>query len=394
MNGPPDVTQPHLVYLISEDWYFWSHRLHLARAAMAAGYRVSLVTRTSSYQKKIESEGIRVISFACPRRSIDPFSNLRIVSRLARILRELQPDLVHNVALKNVVLGTLAARLAGVPHVVNAFAGLGYVFAAKGWKAALGRTAIRTILRGCFMGLRAPVIVQNTDDERELVESGIVRQEDICLIRGAGVDIELFHPVPEPAQPSIVVMACRMLWSKGVQQFVDAAQLLRSKGCKSRFVLVGRTDTDNPDHVPESQLRAWQRDGVIEWWEHQSDMQTVFSQAQLVCLPSFYGEGLPKVLLEAAACGRAIITTDIRGCREICRPGINGWLIPIKESKALAEAIDVALSQPEVRQTYGQGGRRLVEEEFTSTLIAEQTIRLYQRLVPVTDNLVTRRKAA
>jgi glycosyltransferase involved in cell wall biosynthesis len=368
-----------LIFLVTEDWYFCSHRLPPARAALAAGFEVVVATRVNRHGPAIVAEGFRLMPIGLRRRSWNPLRELATVFEIARIYLRERPDVVHHVALKPTLYGTLAARIAGVPGVVNALAGLGIVFSSRTRKARLLRQFVRAAFRILLATKRALLIVQNPEDAAQ-VSGAIVRADRVRLIRGSGVDIARFVPTPEPQGTPTIVLASRMLWDKGVGEFVAAAKRLRSRGIGARFALIGDSDDENPTAIPESQLREWQESGIVEWRGHVVDMPAVFAGANVVCLPSAYGEGVPKVLLEAAACARAIVATDAPGCREIVRPGETGFLVPLRDAEALAAAIETLVGDPDLRARMGRNGRRLVEAEFSDTLVAEQTLAVYREL--------------
>ncbi|MDP1536303.1 MAG: glycosyltransferase family 4 protein, partial [Burkholderiales bacterium] len=290
-----------LLFVVTEDWYFVSHRLPLAVAAQAAGYDVAVATRAGQQADVIRDAGIRLIPFALSRRGGNP---LREVIALWRLYRREQPDLVHHVALKPVMFGALAAWLARVPAQVNAVAGMGWLFTSSDRIVRLVRPALRWVLARLLDRPHSLTIVQNPEDQA-LLERSSVSAARLRLIRGAGVDARLFKPGLPPAEPVCVVLAARMLWDKGVGEFVEAARMLTETGVKARFVLVGEPDPANPASVPESTLRAWQGQHGVEWWGRRDDMPAVLQAAHIACLPS-YREGLPKSLLEAAACGLPI----------------------------------------------------------------------------------------
>jgi len=387
------MTTKRLLFLISEDWYFWSHRLSLARAAVAAGYEVALATRVSRYQAAIEQEGIRVFPLQWfERASTMPGRELATIVELLRIYRTFRPDIAHHVALKPVIYGALVARLTGVPAIVSALAGLGFVFQSKSRTARILRPLVASAMRFTLNPRKGCVIVQNEADRRALIEQGLAAQERIEIIRGSGVDLAQFVATPEPEGLPIVVLPARMLWDKGVGEFVEAARILRAGGVRARFVLVGQPDRQNPHSVARSQLQAWVHEGAVEWWGLRLDMPAVLSHSSVVCLPSYH-EGLPKVLLEAAACARPIVATDIPGCREIAHPGENALLVPVGQAQALADAIQALLADPQLRRDYGAAGRRIVEQQFTDQMVAQQTLTLYGRLGAQSAHLGSARSA-
>lgn len=375
------MSQPRLLFLVSEDWYFWSHRVQVAREAQAAGYEVFVATREGRFSEQIRAAGFRLLPITVSRGAAGPFRELSTVRELVRLYRQCRPDIVHHVAVKNILLGTLAARIARVPAIVNAFAGLGHLFTADGVKTRVMRSVLRTVLRWTLNIPQMRAIVQNVEDGEELVQAGIVQPEQVKLIRGAGVCTTTFQPQAPSAGPPVVLVAARMLWSKGVGQFVEAAQQLKARGHQARFVLVGRVDEANPNHIPRAQLAKWRQQNDVEWWDHQEDMPKVLSAADVVCLPTYYGEGLPRVLLEAAACAKPLVTTDTRGCHDICRDQINGFLIPPRNVKSLVEALEKLLINPTLRSRMGAAGRSIVMQEFSDDQVVQQTLDVYESLM-------------
>lgn len=374
------VRSPKVLFLVTEDWYFWSHRLPLALAAMDAGYRVAVATRVREHGDRIMEAGCDLLPLRWRRRG-GLFSQLRAVHEVVECYRAWRPDIVHHVALKPVVLGSMAARLAGVSHVVNAIAGFGYVFASDSRRAKMLRPILRGALRLSLTGEHTRIIVQNPDDREVLLHERLVRADRVVLIRGSGVDLQAFVPTPFAPGPVVVLFAGRMLWEKGVGEFVQAAGKLQAEHTTTRFVLVGAPDPDNPNSVSEDTLREWHAQGMIEWWGPHTDMPVVMSRSHIVCLPSSYGEGIPKVLLEAAAAGRPIVTTDAPGCREIVRNQENGILVPPRDVEALAQALGGLIRDDGLRQRYGAAGRMLVEEGFGVQDVVQQTLAVYQELL-------------
>lgn len=367
--------KPRLLFFIAEDYYYWSHRRALALAALAAGYEVVLVTRVGGMQSRIEADGVRVIPLAISRGGMNPLRDLRMLVRLVRIYREECPALVHHVAIKPVIYGSFAARVAGVPNIVNALGGLGFAFISRTWRGRGLRQVVRLLLRAALR--RGVLILQNRDDVSLLRRERLIDGDRIRLVRGSGVDLDRFRPAPAlPAGPPVVVLTARMLWDKGIGEFVAAARRLRENGNAARFVLVGGRDDENPRGIDAATLLQWQREGVVEWWGHRDDMTAVFSQATIACLPS-YREGLPKALLEAAACGLPLVASDVPGCREVVRQGENGLLVPARDDEALARALGELLSNPAKRQTFAKASRALAEGEFGEQAIVSRILAIY-----------------
>lgn len=376
------MRRPRLLFLVTEDWYFASHRLHLARAAVAAGYQVAVATRLSTQAERLRAAGIEVIPFELARRAGNPLAEAWALSRL---LRRWRPDILHNVALKPAVVGSLAALLAGVPAVVNAVSGLGYMFINRSLRARVLRPLVVAAFRLLLGRRRCRLIVQNVDDQAFFQESGMVPAASIALIRGAGVDVRHFRPAPEPPGPPVAALVARLLWDKGVGELVEAARLLKAEGVPLRVALVGQPDPHNPRSIPEETVRAWQAEGVIEWWGHRDDIAAVWAEAAIAVLPS-YREGLPKALLEAAACGRPLVTTDVPGCREMVADDDNGLLVPARDAGALAGALRRLADDATLRRRLGGRARARAVDEFSETVVAEQTMALYRQMVEASCN--------
>ena len=375
-NGRHQVSKPHLMMLVTEDFYFRSHRLELARAARDAGMKVSIVTLAQDNGKWINDEGFNYfpIPFVKGRSRRQPLREMAAIVKLAHLYRRERPNIVHHVALMPIIYGSWAARLARIPAVLNAFAGLGSTCIADGWRWKIVRAALKASLRNSC------VVIQNTDDCEQLIRERIITRDQAVIIRGVGVDLSAFSPVAEVNGIPVIIQACRMLRDKGVHEFVQAARLLKKQGIPGRCVLVGRIVPDNPSRISENQVRAWEREGVIEWWGHRDDMATVLASAHVVVLPS-YREGLPKILLEACASGRAVIATAVPGCREIVRDGENGFLVPAKDPDALAKAMMVLLENPVLRMRMGSRGREIIEREFSAGQISRETLAVYGELL-------------
>ncbi len=371
-----------IIYLVTEDWYFCSHRLPIARAARAAGLEVVVATRVNAHADSITQEGFRLIPLQMRRRSKNPLRELAAVLEIINIYRRERPDLVHHVAMKPVLYGSLAARLVGVSVVINALAGLGFVFSSDRWKAKLLKPWIRFAFRLLFNQGRGKVILQNPDDQRLLTESDVIPLDHSVLIRGSGVDVLRFRAFSEPEDsPIVVALVARMLLDKGVVEFVEAARLLMQQGVLFKAILVGEPDPENPESISEDQLRSWQTEGIVEWWGQRSDIPAVWAQSHIAVLPTTYGEGLPMTLLEAAACARPIIATDVPGCREIVQHESNGLLVPVKDPIALAYAIEQLVTNKELRYTMGRKGRELVQREFSESIVVCKTLDLYRSML-------------
>jgi glycosyltransferase involved in cell wall biosynthesis len=374
--------RPKLLYLVSEDWYFVSHRLSLAFTAKEAGFDVSVATRVTHHGDDIRDAGLNLIPISLARSSLNPLHEARTISELSAVFAREKPDVVHNVALKPVIYGAWTARRAGGAAIVNALMGLGWVFSSDSPKARALRPFVRYALRRALSAPGTRTIVQNADDAKLLADQQLAPRDSIRLIRGSGINPAEYATEDATVGVPLVVLPARLLIAKGVREFIAAAALLKAEGVKARFALVGEPDTDNPAAVPREELLDAVLAGNVEHWGWREDMAQVFSEASLVCLPS-YREGLPKALIEAAASARAIVATDVPGCREIVRPGENGWLVPPRDVAALTTALRQAIAQPGLCAEYGQRGRHMAEREFPLETVIKETLSVYGELVSV-----------
>lgn len=372
--------RPRLLFLITEDWYFWSHRLDLARAAAQAGFDVSIATRVTNHGERVQGEGFRLFPISLVRQSRNPFVEFTAVLELIRLYRRERPAIVHHVALKPILYGSLAAWISGTPVVVNAFAGLGYAFTDKTRRGSMAHMCLRRALKILVRLSKSVVILQNKDDRDLLSEEGVIELQQTRIIPGSGVDTKTFDVRRLAEEVPVVMLASRMLWDKGIGEFVEASRRLKQKGVSVRCVLVGRCDEHNPAAIEPTQIRGWVQEGVVEWWEHRDEMPSTLASATIVVLPS-YREGLPKVLLEAAACGKPLIATDVPGCRDIVTHGVNGLLVPVRDSDALTTAIDSLLCDSSLRAAMGEAGREVVIRAFSVEKVVGQVVDLYRELL-------------
>jgi glycosyltransferase involved in cell wall biosynthesis len=378
---PKGTTFVKILFLVTNDWYFWSHRLALAREIRDAGAEVLVMARLNEHKAALEAEGFRVIPWlSMSARSVNPIREARAVWEVFVAYRRFRPDLAHHIALKPALYGGLAAILLGRIPCVQTIAGLGYLFTDPPRKMIWLRWLVILSLWIIQRFGKVKTIFQNPDDRDFFVSASVLRATDAVLIRGSGIDLRTFAPLPEPNGIPVVSLPSRMLWDKGIGEFIAAAEQLRRRGIKARFALAGRVDHTSPGSVSEEQLRSWTRNGSVEWWGYAEDIRAVLSRSNLVCLPS-YREGLPKVLLEACACQRAVVTTDSPGCRESVRHGENGLLVPPRDASALAEAIRLLVENTALRARMAKRGREIVEQEFAESLVIRQTLVLYRDLL-------------
>jgi glycosyltransferase involved in cell wall biosynthesis len=375
------AARPKILFVVAEDWYFWSHRRPIAKAALQKGYDVFVATRVGDCGEKIIKAGFRLIPLRLNRSSYSLFHEFRTVAELRSIYRQVKPDIVHQIALKPILYGSMAALGDGRMQVINAFAGLGYLVSSPTFKARAFKQVLWKMFRFLLNRPNSFLLLQNREDRDLLVAEIGVPPDKTTIIRGSGVDVNDFQAAAEPPGVPVVLLSSRMLWIKGISDFVEAAKLLRVRGVNARFVLAGDTDHGSPGAIPREQLQEWQNTGAVEWWGHQQSMSRLLQESTLVCLPSHGGEGVPKALIEAAASERAIVATDVPGCRDIVRHGTNGLLVPPKNPAALADAIAQLLNDAPLRAEMGRLGREMVVNEFSEEKVIQQTLTLYGKLL-------------
>lgn len=372
--------RPKLLFFVSVDWFFCSHFLSRAVAARNAGFDVLVLTHVAEHRHVIEAAGLRLIPLEIDRRTLNPVAGLITLFRILRVFRTERPEILHHVALKPILLGSLAAHFCRSSKVLNAVVGGGYLFTSKKIAIRYLRPLFKAALRLLVNANGAKVVFENPDDLNTFVIEGYVRRQDAVLIRGAGVDPRHYRHVSSVTAVPIVLLAARLLWDKGIGEFVEAARILRKEGVKARFVVVGGVDPGNRASIDKDTLGVWRNEGVVELWGFRTDMPEVLAQASIACLPS-YREGLPKVLLEAMATGLPCVTTDVPGCREAVRHGDNGLLVPARDPRALAQALDKLIQDSSMRERMGARGRERVEKEFSSDLVIRETLALYQKML-------------
>jgi len=328
-----------------------------------------------SYHARLEKQGLRWKCFPFSRQGKNPLQELDTLRRLRKVYQAEKPDIVHHFTIKCVLYGSIAGRICGIPRIVNAIPGLGYIFSRGGESADLLQRLVKMIYRHALRG--TTVIFQNPDDQAFFIREKLVMAEQSHLIRGSGVDLERFTPQPETAGDPVVMLPSRMLWSKGIREFIEAGRILRSSGCRARFILAGAGDPGNPEAVPQSQLEAWHAQGDAEWWGWTDDTPSLYHRAHIVCLPSTYGEGVPRSLVEACASGRPVVATDMPGCREVVLDGENGFLVKPRDIQGLADALRRLVDDPLLRRKMGDRGRLLAAQEFSQQKVIDETIKLY-----------------
>ena len=374
----PSRAKPVLAYLVTEDWYFLSHRLPMALEAQRAGYEVHVITNVNEDARGIEALGFQLHALVWRRGSLNPNDFLSIIRAVRRIYHSIDPDLVHHVALQPTIVGSLSATGLGCVRL-NALAGLGFAFTSDTPKAKAARLILRALLKYVLGHSRAAVLVQNPDD-RAAVRSLGIGDEKIFIIPGSGVETDKLTPLPEPSGPVTAAFVGRLLDDKGVRTLVQAHKILARRGQSVRLLIAGDPDPANPVSIPPAEIATWGERAGIVLLGHVMDIREVWKAAHIAVLPS-RREGLPKRLLEAAACGRPIVATDVPGCREIARRDVNALLVPPDDAEALANAIGRLAGDAGLRHKFGEAGRRLVEKEFSAERIGRETVALYDRLI-------------
>lgn len=371
---------PKLLFVVNNPDFFVSHRLEIGKAAHRQGYEVHLAGPASDGMRKLEQLGIHTHLIPVDRANHGAFAQFQFMCAALRICRQLQPDICHMITLKTFLVAGFAARLAKVPVRIGSVSGLGFLFISNSRRIRLFRFLLRPIFRWVMANNSTRIIFQNETDRQLMMQFVGVRKENTIMIHGSGVDLSSFLYLEEPEGLPVVVMASRLLIDKGVMEYLSAARGLKQAGVNARFILAGEPDPVNPATVLPEQLQEYIDDGSVEWIGHCDDIARLFAHAHIIVLPS-YREGFPKVLIEAAACGRAIVTTDVPGCRDAVVSDKTAILVPVRTISPLAEAIRKLIDQPDLRKTMGNEGRKLAESSFDVHTVARQHIDLYQSLL-------------
>lgn len=369
-----------IVYLITEGSFFESHFLDRAIAAYNEGFKIFLVTSVSGLHLNIPEDKITIIPIKFSRSGLNPISDLITLKEILLIYRKLKPDILHQIALKPIVYGSVAAFFAKIDaKIVNAPVGMGFVFTSKSIKALILKPLVNLLLK-MTLGLRGAVVIfENPDDLKSAVSKKMVSNKNSLLIKGAGVDVSQFVPRESRNPIPVVTMVARMLVDKGVVEFIEAARIVNRDTTIALFNLVGDVDHSNPGSLSTDYLRAHSGSNGLNWVGFCENIADIYAGSDIACLPS-YREGLPKSLIEAAACGLPIVTTDTIGCREVVLHGVNGFLVPIKSAASLAEAILYLISNCDLRAKMGHESRRRAVSEFSSGIVVSRTLEVYKQL--------------
>jgi glycosyltransferase involved in cell wall biosynthesis len=375
-----------VVLFANTDWYLYNFRLSLARKLRDEGFEVILLSPDGEYGSKLQELGFRWRPIPMDRRSLNPLRELALVMWLARFLSRERPDIVHGFTIKSAVYGSFASKLAGVPARVNAVAGMGYVFTSRDLKARLLRPVVRRVMRSALNGRGSALVLQNPDDVALFEHAGIVDPSSIRLIKGSGVNLARFTVRPDTEtdvqRPLRILLAARLLWDKGIAEYIDAARALRLESRSVKFLLAGLPDEGNPASVDRTVVESWVKEELVEWLGHVSDMPKLLSEIDVMVLPS-YREGLPKALIEAAACGLPLITTNAPGCREVVsKTGVDGLAVPVRDSGALTDAIRLLDDDRALARRLGLAAREKALKEFDERIVIEKTLAVYRELMP------------
>ena len=374
------MSNKKLFIVVNVDWFFLSHRLPIALEAKNRGYDVTILAiEEEGKGEEIRSHGLKFIPLPSSRGGKNILSELKLIWFLYKTYKKEQPDIVHHVAIKPVLYGSIASKYTGIKKVVNAVSGFGSTFINPN-KFSPTYQIVKNLYRFSFSNKRLNVIAQNEDDIKQLLALGPLNRAQVHLIKGSGVDLNDFAITEEPSgKPIKAVLLSRMLWDKGVGEFVEAAKLLKKKYQDDvEFILAGKVDPENASCISKEQLLKWNQEGNVNWIGFQSDVVSLYKNSHIAVLPS-YREGLPKSLLEAMAIGRPVITTDAPGCRVVVKEGVNGYLVKLKDVDTLAEAMDKLIGDKALRQKMGMEGRKYAEEEFSIEMVLEKTFEIYEQ---------------
>lgn len=373
------LKSPRLLFVLTEDWFFCSHFIERARKARDSGYQVAVAAREGNHREIIQKEGLEFIHIPLTRKSLNPVTEFFLLIYIFRVYRKFQPDIVHQIGAKPILYGTVAAYFAGIRAIVNAPIGMGFIFSSDIFLARLLRPFVKLAYKFSINPKRSKVIFENHEDCDLFINWGAVRLQDAVIIPGAGVDLTIFNPFAPPNDIPTILLMARMLVDKGINEFVSAARLLRSKGIQARFLLAGSPDSGNPTSISMESLEGWHLEGCIEYLGWQENVSQLLMTADVVCLPS-YREGLPKSLIEACACGLPIVTTDTVGCREVVSDGENGFLVPVKSVEPLADALEKLIKDSSLRCRMGALGRIRAERLYDTQKISSSTLEVYSEL--------------
>jgi len=364
-----------ILLFANTDWYLYNFRLSLAKELRSHGHEVILLSPPGDFQERLQTNGFQWIPFPLSRQGVNPFSELQTIWRLVQLYRTIKPDVVHHFTIKPVIYGSLAAHFLRVPGIINSITGLGHLFIDPALLTRLLRGLAKMLYRISLR--RTQIIFENPEDRDIFIQNKLLQPGQAHLILGTGVDVDKFHPTSKNNAIPLVLFSSRLLATKGLIEFIEAARILNQKGIKARFAVAGTPDPGNPASIPQGQLDAWKQEALVEWWGWQDDMPSALAKTDIFCLPS-YREGVPNALLEACASSLPIVTTDVPGCRDVVKHEVNGLLVPVQNAIVLADALETLILNPEMRQKMGQVGRELAVNLFSQTKVNKETLAVYQ----------------
>jgi glycosyltransferase involved in cell wall biosynthesis len=369
---------PKIILFANTDWYLYNFRLSLAKELRNQGHEVILLSPPGNFQERLKTQGFSWIPFPLSRQGTNPFNELKTLWRLIRVYQQIRPDIVHHFTIKPVIYGSLAAHVLGVSGIINSITGLGHLFIDPSLTTRILLGLAKWLYR--YSLRRTQVIFENPEDRSTFIQNKFIQPEQAHLILGTGVDVEKFQPTETINAMPLVLFSSRLLVTKGLVEFMDAIRILKQKGLKARFAVAGTPDPGNPASIHQGQLDTWKQEALAEWWGWQDDMPSTLAQTDIFCLPS-YREGVPNALLEACASGVPIVTTNVPGCRDVVRHGVNGLLVPPRDSRALANALETLLTDPALRSTMGKAGREIALDQFSLSHIISQNIGVYAQML-------------
>ena len=373
-----------LLFNITEDWFFCSHFLERALAAKRAGYSIIVLSRISLNKDFLDNYGIKFISVPFNRKSTNPFYEFCVLIRIILIYKRVRPDIVHHIAAKPIIYGSIAARICRIKSVINAPVGMGFVFTSETIKAKFLRPLLKILFKFFInshngINKRNKVIFENYDDLNYFVKLGALDPKNACVIQGAGVKIKQNYKPQKSKKILTIALVARMLKDKGINEFVEAARIINREKKLGNFLLVGDIDSGNPSSLKRQTLAKWNKDKVIEWVGWIDNVGDILKRTDILCLPS-YREGLPKALIEGAAYGLPIVTTDTVGCKDVVEDGVNGFLVPIKNVEQLSERILKLIQNKNLRDRMGLESFKIASSKFSSTIINSQTLDVYNEM--------------
>ena len=369
-----------ILYLVNDSSFFMSHRMPTALAAMNSGYEVHVATNLKNNKVYLNSIGFICHEVSFKRSSLFLVSELKTIIRIFNIYRRIKPDLICQETIKPVLYGTLVSKFIPRGPIINTITGLGYLFISQKKIHLLFQNILLFIYKIIFASNFVHLIFENFDDADFFTKKGITNKKKYSVIRGAGVDINKIQPNKFIPNKISIVLVARMLWDKGVGEFVDAARIILSNNHNVSFILVGGVDLENPKGNKEKVLNSWVEEGIVEWRGHSNNVAKILNDSQIACLPS-YREGLPKSLIEAASAGLPIITTDVPGCREVVIHNVNGLLVSPKNPSSLVDALLILINDQNARRQMGAKSREFAEKKFSLKIIVKSTLDLYNKVL-------------